>query len=96
MVDLSIAKQHLNVEASFTGDDLYISNLIKVAQSVVSQQVLRSYEDLTEADKAIYDQAVLLIIGTYYSQREDVIVGSGATPLPTGVKHLCHLIRTYE
>lgn len=96
MVDLSIAKQHLNVEASFTGDDLYISNLIKVAQSVVSQQVLRSYEDLTEADKAIYDQAVLLIIGTYYSQREDVIVGSIATPLPTGVKHLCHLIRTYE
>lgn len=96
MVDLSIAKQHLNVEASYTDDDLYIDGLIKASTAVVGQQVQRPYDDLSDGDKAIYDQAVLLLIGTYYSQREDVIVGSIATPLPTGVKHLCHLIRTYK
>lgn len=96
MVTLDIAKKHLNIEASFTDDDLYIGGLVKASTAVVSQQTQVAYDTLEEGDKAIFDQAVLLLVGAYYAQREEVIVGSAAATLPVGVKHLCHLIRTYK
>lgn len=99
-VTLDLAKKHLSVEDSFTDDDGYIEALVDVAEAKVAKELCIKPEDLAtidggEAIPAPLIQAILLTIGTYYANRENVAVAN-LKEIPTGVSHLIHLYRDYS
>jgi uncharacterized phage protein (predicted DNA packaging) len=70
MVDLSLAKLHLNV--SHDSDDTLIQSYIDSAISYVNKECGLIIEDLDPLPPAL-DQAVLLLIGGFYENRESTI-----------------------
>lgn len=100
-VTLELAKMHLNVEDSYTGDDLYIESLIEVAEEKVAKELcLGGAGELAgvgggEGIPAPLRQAVLLSIGLYYNNREEVTYIQ-SKPLEQGVRHLIALYRDYS
>lgn len=97
---LDMAKRHLNIEDAFTDDDLYIDSLISVAEEKVAAELCVSVGDLAtinggETIPAPLLQAVLLTIGAYYTNRED-ITAVQTRPLDQGVKHLTQLYRDFS
>lgn len=56
-------------------------------------------EDDSAGDLVLPSQAraaVLLTVGHLYANRESVVIGKGAVPLPLGAKHLLDQIRVYR
>ena len=99
-VTLELAKMHLNVEASYEGEDLYIESLIEVAEEKVAEELCMTVEALAgvgrgEGIPAPLRQAILLSIGLYYNNREEVTYIQ-SKPLEQGVKHLVALYRDYS
>lgn len=94
MIDLALAKAHLNVDYDY--DDVYITGLIEVAEQVVAADVC---EDLSTLNKvalpAPLRQAMLLLIGHYYASREPVAYVN-VSEVPLSYKHLIGLFRNYE
>lgn len=93
-ITLAEAKKHLNIDTVFTDDDTYIQSLINVAENVVQQHIdveLSSFEVLPSPLK----QAMLLLIGNYYANRESVTFGA-ATPLPHAYQYLIALYKNYD
>lgn len=99
-VTLEIAKSHLSVEPDFTDDDIYIENLVKVAEVRVAKELCVSPEELATLDGGVEPpapviQAILLIVGTYYANRES-ITAVRMKEIPGGVSHLLQLYRNYS
>lgn len=100
-ITLDKAKKHLNVETDFTEDDEYINSLIDVAEAKVAAELcLKSIDDLStvgggEVIPPPLEQAILLTIGLYYNNREEVTV-SQTHPLAQGALHLIQLYRDYS
>lgn len=73
-ITLSEARKHLNLEGFFQEDDQYILNLIEVCEEAVAHRInkpLSACVDPRSGDLVpTVRQAVLLLIGTYYNQRE--------------------------
>lgn len=73
-ITLKEARRHLNLEDFFHDDDEYIVSLIQVAEDATERRLnrpLRSAIDpATGTLRASVRQAILLLVGTYYSQRE--------------------------
>ena len=96
---LDMAKRHLNIEDAFTDDDSYIESLISVAEEKVAVELCMSVEDLATINKngslpAPILQAILLTIGAYYTNREDITTVQ-TKPLEYGVKYLTQLYRNF-
>jgi uncharacterized phage protein (predicted DNA packaging) len=70
MVDLSLAKLHLNI--SHDSDDTLIQGYINAAISYVNKECGLIIKDLDPLPPAL-DQAVLLLIGGFYENREATI-----------------------
>lgn len=71
---LSDAKKHLNIEASFTDDDSYITSLLNVAELAVQNYCDDiTFEDWTAltAPVAIV-QAVYFLVGNFYGNRQAI------------------------
>lgn len=99
-VKLELAKQHLNVESSFTEDDLYIESLIEVGEANIAKELCIPVDELATIDgntiiPAPLRHAILLTIGTYYTNRENVSTAN-LKEIPSGVKHLVELYRDYS
>ena len=100
-ITLDEAKKHLNVESDFTEDDSYITSLIEVAEAKVAAELcLKSTDDLKtlrggEVIPPPIKQAIMLTIGLYYNNREEVTV-SQTHPLAQGALHLIQLYRDYS
>lgn len=100
-ITLDEAKKHLNVESDFTEDDEYISSLIEVAEAKVAAELcLKSTDDLKtlrggEVIPPPIKQAIMLTIGLYYNNREEVTVSQTHT-LDQGALHLIQLYRDYS
>lgn len=99
-VDLDIAKRHLNVESDFEEDDSYIEMLIEVAEECVAKELCVTVDELSTIDgrtdiPASLRHAILLTIGTYYSNRESVS-NLNLREIPMGAKHLIRLYRDYS
>lgn len=100
-ITLDEAKKHLNVESDFTEDDEYISSLIEVAEAKVAAELcLKSTDDLKtlrggEVIPPPIKQAIMLTIGLYYNNREEVTVSQTYT-LAQGALHLIQLYRDYS
>lgn len=99
-VTLDLAKKHLNVEDSYTDDDMYIESLIEVAEEKVAKELCVTVDALgsIDGDKGIpspLKQAILLSIGAYYANREEVTTVQ-SRPLEQGVRYLTSLYRDYS
>jgi uncharacterized phage protein (predicted DNA packaging) len=99
MLDLSLVKKHLNIESEFTDDDFYICNLIEVAEEAVKNAVMPdSPDDLLDEDGDYLPNvrhAILLLIGTWYANRESVAYGI-PNKVPHGFDFLIQQIKTYH
>lgn len=94
-VDLELAKNHLNVEQGFTDDDRYITQLIEVAEAVVSKDLCKNLEDLQDDNGVIpapISQCVLLMVGHAYENREPVAYAQ-VNEVPLSYRHIIDLYR---
>lgn len=95
---LSIAdvKRHLIIDHN--EDDMYLADLITVAEDAVRRDLnvysLKELEDCTGMLPACVTQAMLLLIGTLYANRESVTYGQ-ARPVPHSYEFLLDLCRNY-
>ena len=98
LVSLDILKKHLNIESSFTDDDTYITGLEEVAEQVISQDLCIDIEDIESSTVGVpkpLQQAILLLVGQYYANREPVAFAS-SSEVPLTYRHLISLYRKYD
>lgn len=94
-VDIELAKRHLNVETEFTDDDSYISQLIDVAEAVVSKDLCKELKELEDENHEIpspIKQCILLMIGHAYENREPVAFVQ-AYEVPLAYRHIIDLYK---
>lgn len=74
-VDLALLKKHVRAD-DFSDDDEYLTHLLTAAEQHVCHATNRSTEELLQMGDGIFpaelQQAVLLIAGHWYNQREAV------------------------
>ena len=96
---LSVAdvKRHLIIDHN--DDDLYLADLITVAEDAVRRDLnlysLKEIEDCTGMLPASVIQAMLLLIGTLYANRETVTYGNVPHIVPHSYEYLISLCRSY-
>ena len=95
---LELAKQHLLVDAEVTEDDSYITQLCDVAEAAVEVDVDRPLASLVDNSgnlpKPIV-QAMLLMVGNLYANREPVAVGVSVNKVPYTFDYLKDLYKDY-
>jgi len=93
---LQQVKQHLIIDHN--EDDQYLADLITVAENAVCRDLnlhsLKDIEDCTGMLPASVIQAMLLLIGTLYANRESVTYGN-PTVVPHSYQYLLALNRNY-
>ena len=95
---LEKAKPHLNIDSSYTGDDVYIADLIEVCEAVISKEIgvaLSEFEDEGGNIPAPLRQATLLMVGNFYANREPVAFAS-SSEIPLSYKYLVQFYRDYS
>ena len=95
---LTMAKQHLLVDASVTEDDSYITQLCDVAEAAVEVDLDRKLVTLEDADgklPAPIIQTMLLTVGRLYSNREDVAIGVAVNAIPYTFEYLKGLYKKH-
>lgn len=73
-VDIALLKQHVRAD-DFSEDDTYLAHLLEAAETYVCSATNRTSDELVQADgklPATLQQAVLMIAGHWYNQREAV------------------------
>ena len=97
-VPLDLAKRHLNIEADYKEDDEYILNLIEVSESAVRVHINEDFNDIAMRNGGCIPnpllQAVLLMVGNLYQNRE--LVTNKAVALPFNYQYLIDLYRNYN
>lgn len=96
-ITLEQAKKHLLVDEDFRADDMYILDLIAVAEDSVSKHLDIALDELevggTLPPAIIH--AMLLMIGNLYANREPVAFGT-VVKLPYSYEYLIGLYKHYE
>ena len=95
-ITLEQAKKHLLIDEEFTADDLYILDLITVAEDSVSKHLDIALDELEVGGSLppAVIHAMLLMIGNFYANREPVVFGSVAK-LPYSYEYLIGLYKHY-
>lgn len=97
-IELDYAKKHLNIEPDFTDDDEYILGLIDMAEQAVRVHVNEDFDTLAEMNGGCLptplQQAMLLMIGNMYQNREPL--GTRNAALPFNYQYLIDLYRNYN
>ena len=92
-------KKHLNIDSYFHDDDQYLSDLGSVAELSVEKHIdypLNVIADKNEGELPMpIIQAMLLLIGTLYLNRESVSFGT-AVPVPHAYDYLIALYQNYD
>lgn len=92
MLDMTTVKMHLRVDGD--EEDALIGGYLEAAKAHVEQHCDRK---LVEADPVELDemgltrdveQAILLLVGHWYSNREAVVVGGAPSAVPLAVERL--------
>jgi uncharacterized phage protein (predicted DNA packaging) len=97
-IDIDLLKRHLNLDAWFNGDDLYLAHLIMVCQEAVERAIDDKFSNLEDENGDIPSalaHAILLLCGTYYDDRES-ITHSNAVKIPHAFEYLLDLYRNYN
>lgn len=96
-IDLDTAKKHLNIEPTFVEDDEYILSLIDVAEQAVRVHTNEDFATLADNNggclPAPIQQAILLMVGHLYQNREPVAKGS---ELPLSYTYLIRLYQNWD
>ena len=73
-LNLAQIKKHLNIDAEFTDDDLYLESLCDVAEQMVSRHLENDLSNLEKDGQlpAPIIHACLLLVGNLYMNRESV------------------------
>lgn len=97
-LDLERIKKHLNIDESFTDDDNYLMSLYDVAEATVQQHIDNRLDEICLANggnlPSPLAQAILLMIGNLYANRESVSYSS-AIEVPLSYGYLCDLYKNY-
>ena len=91
-------KKHLNIDEDFRDDDEYLMQLVEVAEKVVERNIDTSLKLLEDGDGDIPSpllQAMLLLIGNFYANRESVAFAN-STNVPYSYQYLIDLYRNYR
>ena len=91
-------KKHLNIDAAFTDDDVYLNSLATASEDVVSKYIDYPLVQLEDAEGDIPKAlkfAMLLWICTIYNVRESVSNVNMST-VPHSLELLCDLYRDYK
>lgn len=88
-IDLDLIKKHLNIDSEYTDEDEYLLGLADAAIRTVEVKIDQSLDNFIEDGQleAPLQQAALLLIGTWYVQRESITFGS-AMPVPHTLDYL--------
>ena len=91
MIDLVLVKAHLRVDG--TEEDALIGTYLNGAVEYVQQHCDRRIVEAPETSEqmALTDdvmQAILLLVGHWYANREEVVIGAAANQVPMGVNAL--------
>lgn len=92
---LELAKQQCSVD--FDDDDEIITRLLDVTEAAVANELEEDLADL-EIESALPPDlihAMYLLLAHFYANREAVIIGVGATPMPLSYKMLILPFKTY-
>ena len=89
-------KRHLIIDHN--DDDLYLADLITVAEDAVRRDLnlysLKDIENCSGMLPSCVTQAMLLLIGTLYANRESTTYGN-PYPVPHSYEYLLDLCRNY-
>lgn len=91
-------KQQLNIDCWYAEDDKYLLHLITVVQDAVERHIDHELSDLENEDGDIPDglkHAMLLLIGTFYENRESV-THSNAVKVPHTFDYLIDFYKDYN
>ena len=97
-IPLELVKKHLNLDEDYIEDDEYILGLVGAAKGAVERALNASLDRLAEENggevpMAIV-QAILLMVGNFYQNRE--ITGSKVAALPYNFEYLVNLYKHYD
>lgn len=75
-LNLELIKSHLNLDADFTADDTYLVMLGGVVEEAVKMHIDDDLDKLANDNNGVcplpLQQAMLLLLGTYYDNRENI------------------------
>lgn len=97
-IQLYQVKKHLNIDEDFRDDDEYLMSLVEVAEKVVERNIDTKLRQLEDGDGFIPSpliQAMLLLIGNFYANRESVAFAS-SSQVPLSYNYLIDLYRNYR
>jgi len=97
-ITLEQAKQHLNIDQSYSIDDEYILQLINVAEDVVSKHIDDLLKDIEIAEGILppaISHSILLLVGNFYANREPVAFAS-SNEIPLNYQYLLSLYKHYK
>lgn len=97
-LNLDLIKKHLNIDSDFHDDDSYLEALADIVEEVTEKHIDFSLKKLTADNNGKIPtpllQAMLLLLGTYYSNRENVAFASSAE-IPLSYSYLLSLYQNY-
>lgn len=97
-IELEDIKKHLNLDEDYTDDDSYLVYLESVAEQLVEKHIDKTLEDMIaeegEVPKPLL-QAMLLMIGNFYDNRESVSYGN-AIEVPNTLQYILSMYRDYD
>lgn len=94
-VSLADIKAHLRLPDDETGEDAYLSALIVAARRGIETIINRAITDpdFVDDDRAVVGQAVRLIVGSWYANREAVVTGTIVSETPVAASWLLKPLR---
>lgn len=97
-IELEDIKKHLNLDEDYTDDDSYLVYLESVAEQLVEKHIDKPLEDMIaeegEVPKPLL-QAMLLMIGNFYDNRESISYGN-AIEVPNTLQYILSMYRDYD
>lgn len=93
-IDLDLVKRSVRAD-DFSDDDQHLEFLTEAATEFITRRVNRDIEELVDPDghlPAPLVQAILLVVGHWYNQRE-AVASVAMTEVPVGVDAL---VRQYQ
>ena len=96
-LNLELIKNHLNLQ-NFSDDDKYLQHLGSAVEFVVERDIDKKLSKIAEENGGEFPpsllHAMLLLLGTYYANRENVSYAS-CVEVPKTYAYICDLYRCY-
>lgn len=96
-LNLELIKNHLNLQ-NFSDDDTYLQHLGSAVEFVVERDIDKKLTTIAQENGGELPpsllHAMLLLVGTYYANRENVSYAS-CVEVPKTYQYICDLYRSY-